>query len=56
MGPFQILKRVGQQVYKLELLPAMARLYLVFYVSLLEPYKLRPRFQPLVVEKLKEGS
>jgi hypothetical protein len=44
MGLFQILERVGQQAYKLELPPAMAQLHPVFYVSLLEPYKLRPRF------------
>ena len=56
MGPFQILERVGQQAYKLELPPAMARLHPVFHVSLLEPYKSRPGFQPPAVEELEEGS
>ena len=56
MGLFQILKCIGQQAYKLELLPAMAWLYLVFHVSLLEPYRSCPGFQPPAVEELEKGS
>ena len=47
---------MGQQVYKVKLLPTIVQLYLVFYISLLEPYRSRPKFQSLAVKKLKKGS
>ena len=31
-------------------------MHLVFYISLLEPYRSCPRFQPLAVKELEEGS
>ena len=56
MGPFQILEYIGQQAYKLELPPTMAQLHPVFHISLLEPYRARPGFQPPAVKELKEGN
>ncbi len=37
-GPFKILQAVGKQAYRLDL-PKTMRIYPVFHVSLLEPYK-----------------
>ena len=36
-GPFPILKKVGEQAYKVEL-PLKAKYYPIFHVSLLKPY------------------
>ena len=38
IGPFKILKCVGNSAYKLELLSIYIRLYPTFYVSFLEEY------------------
>ena len=38
IGPFSIAELVGKQAYRLYL-PTSYRIYLVFYISLLEPYK-----------------
>ena len=54
IGPFEILSRKGKVAYTLALLESMARTYLTFYVSLLEPYFLRPRAQLEVVLEIDE--
>jgi hypothetical protein len=56
IGPFQILECIGQQTYRLELPLTITQLHPVFHVSLLEPYRACPEFQPLAVKELKEGS
>ena len=56
LSPFTVVERVGKQVYKLNLPPSMRRLYPTFYVSLLEPYKLRAGYQPPPVDDLEEGD
>jgi hypothetical protein len=38
IGPFKILKYISKSVYKLELLNLYKKLYLTFYVLLLEEY------------------
>ena len=38
IGPFKILKYISKSVYKLELLSLYKKLYLTFYVLLLEEY------------------
>ena len=38
IGPFKILKYTSKSVYKLELLNLYKKLYLIFYVLLLEEY------------------
>ncbi|EGE07798.1 retrotransposon nucleocapsid protein [Trichophyton equinum CBS 127.97] len=38
---FNVLEKWGSQAYKLKLTPAYNKIYLVFYVSLLEKYKQR---------------
>ena len=38
IGPFKIFKYISKSIYKLELLSLYKRLYLIFYVLLLEEY------------------
>ena len=38
IGPFQILRRVGNRAYELALPPSMDRIHLVFHVSMLRKY------------------
>jgi len=38
IGPFKILKYISNSVYKLKLLSLYKKLYLIFYVLLLEEY------------------
>jgi hypothetical protein len=42
LGPFQIIKIIGKQAYKLALPPSYRAIHPVFHVSLLEPYQRRP--------------
>jgi hypothetical protein len=46
IGPFEIVKIVGTQSYKLRLPPLYERLHPVFHVSLLEPYRAPPGQHP----------
>jgi len=39
LGPFKIVEMKGKQAYKLNLPQIYSRIYNVFHVSLLEPYK-----------------
>ena len=41
LGPFKVLARIGQNVYKLKLPKKYRRLHHTFYVSLLEAYRVR---------------
>ncbi len=41
LKPFKIVETKGKQVYKLDLSQTYSRIYNVFHVSLLEPYKQR---------------
>jgi hypothetical protein len=53
LGPFIILKRIGQLAYELELTPDMPRIHPVFHVSLLRPFipgKTPPPPMPTVIE------
>lgn len=45
IGPFKILERIGKQAYRLAL-PSHFRVHDVFHVNLLEPYRLRPGYEP----------
>jgi transposase InsO family protein len=54
LGPFRILERISKQAYKLNLPPSMKRLHPTFHVSLLEPYKPRPGYQPPPVDDLED--
>ena len=38
LGPFKVVEKVGKNTYILELLKKYGRLYIIFYVSLLEAY------------------
>jgi hypothetical protein len=38
LGPFEVLKKIGKQAYRLDLPPSMARIHPVFNVALLEPW------------------
>ena len=42
IGPFEILKRVGTVVYRLELPPSLSGVHDVFHVSILRKYTLDP--------------
>ena len=46
IGPFKILKYISKSVYKLVLLSLYKRLYLTFYVLLLEEYIPREGIEP----------
>ena len=39
LGPFQVVKRIGDLAYRLALHPSMGRTHDVFHVSLLRPFK-----------------
>jgi len=43
IGPFVVVKAVRAQAYRIRLLPKY-RIYNVFHVSLLKPYRSRPRW------------
>jgi hypothetical protein len=45
VGPFQILERIGQVAYRLDM-PANLKMHNVFHVSLLKPYRSDGRVQP----------
>ena len=45
IGPFKILKRVGQVAYRLDL-PVSLKIHPVFHVSLVQPYRSDGRVQP----------
>jgi hypothetical protein len=47
IGPFQVLERVGELAYKLDLPASLKRVHPVFHVSLLKPYHSEGRRQPL---------
>jgi hypothetical protein len=51
VGPFQILKRVGQVSYQLALPPAMSGLHDIFHVSQLKKYVPDP-FQPIELDSI----
>ena len=38
IGPFEVLKRVGEVAYELALPPALSRVHPVFYLSMLKRY------------------
>ena len=46
IGPFKILKYIGESTYKLALLSLYKKLYLTFYVLLLEEYIPRKGIEP----------
>ena len=46
IGPFQITRIVGSQVYELKLPPLYSRIHPTFHVSLLEPYQSQPGETP----------
>ena len=46
LGPFKVLKRVGQNAYRLELPQKYGRLHPTFHVSLLEAYRTREGVEP----------
>ncbi len=41
LGPFKVVETKGKQAYKLNLPQTYSRIYNIFYISLLEPYKQR---------------
>ena len=55
IGPFKVLKQIGQQAYELELPPSM-RMHDVFHVSLLKPYHEDGTYQPPPVTILLDGE
>ena len=55
IGPFKVLKRVGNQAYELELPPTM-KMHDVFHVSLLKPYNQEGTYLPPPVTILLEGE
>ena len=46
LGPFRIIEAIGKQAYRLDLPKAYSRIYLVFHVSLVEPYRWHPGEEP----------
>ncbi|XP_070003081.1 uncharacterized protein [Nicotiana sylvestris] len=44
IGPFEILKRVGEVAYKLALLPRLSAVHLVFHISMLRKYHDDPSY------------
>ncbi len=55
IGPFKILKRIGDQAYQLELPPTM-KIHDVFHISLLRPYHEDGAYQPPPVTILLDGE
>ena len=55
IGPFKVLKRVGNQAYELEL-PRTMRMHDVFHVSLLKAYHQTGNYQPPPVTILLDGE
>ena len=55
IGPFEILKRVGEVAYKVALPPELEHIHNVFHISVLRPYKPDYRhvisYEPIQVEK-----
>ena len=49
IGPFTILDWVGQWAYRLELPESMHKIYPVFHVSKIKPYKANGKLQPPLV-------
>ena len=54
LGPFRVAEAIGKQAYRLELPQSMKRIHNVFHVSLLEPHRARPGYQPGPVQELAE--
>ena len=46
IGPFQVLERIGNNAYRLELPKKYGKIHHTFHVSLLEPYRTRDGFEP----------
>jgi hypothetical protein len=50
LGPFLIIKKIGNQAYKLRLPPKYSRLHDVFHVSLLKPYTIQQGSKRVIIE------
>jgi hypothetical protein len=55
IGPFKIMERVDNIAYKLKLLDTL-KTHFVFHVSLLKPYRVSGKIQPLLPPILEEDD
>ena len=56
LGPFQVVKRIGDLAYRLALPPSMGRTHNVFHVSLLIPFEAFPDQPLLPMPVLMDGT
>jgi len=56
VGPFQVIKRIGSQAYRLALPEAYQALHDVFPIQLLEKYKPREGDEPLAMPELEDDE
>ncbi len=54
LGPFKVVKRIGENAYQLDLLERYGRLHNTFHISLLEPYIKHEGEEPTGIIDIKE--